>query len=273
MIGSAEMELFMSALSTAPPNGMVLSRGLRRLSGRKPALKLKEVWAIRIRLQLAERMRDLAMFNLAVDSKLRACDLTGRPRQVEGGRHPEEDRPTRAVRDHRADPRHGRSMDPARSAASRRLPLSQSDVCRPAGYNPALLSIGVGLGRLHWARSVEPRNAFAAPYEGRADISAEHGPIPRNRDGGRPRHFPRNSTSEPLKPSIITEPAGARDPGHRPAVATERTRSRGNARRAQRSKWRGSRSPINSANLRASGARLRLKSGANSSFSAIRVIP
>ena len=34
------------------------------------------MWAIRIRLQLAERTRDLAMFNLAVDSKLRACDLT-----------------------------------------------------------------------------------------------------------------------------------------------------------------------------------------------------
>ena len=66
----------MSALSTAPPNGTGRSRGPRRLRGQKPALKLKEVWAIRIRLQLAERVRDLAMFNLAVDSKLRACDLT-----------------------------------------------------------------------------------------------------------------------------------------------------------------------------------------------------
>jgi hypothetical protein len=38
-------------------------------------LKLKEVWAIRIRLQLAERIRDLALFDLGIDSKLRACDL------------------------------------------------------------------------------------------------------------------------------------------------------------------------------------------------------
>jgi integrase len=38
-------------------------------------LKLKEIWAIRIRLQLAERLRDLALFNLAIDSKLRGCDL------------------------------------------------------------------------------------------------------------------------------------------------------------------------------------------------------
>ena len=46
-----------------------------RLVGPKPPLKLKEVWAIRIRLQLARRIRDLALFNLAVDSKLRGCDL------------------------------------------------------------------------------------------------------------------------------------------------------------------------------------------------------
>src|SRR5215470_1904867 len=46
------------------------------LRGQKPPLKIKEIWAIRIRLQLEERIRDLAMFNLAIDSKLRACDLT-----------------------------------------------------------------------------------------------------------------------------------------------------------------------------------------------------
>lgn len=38
-------------------------------------MKLREVWAIRIRLQIAERLRDLALFNLAIDSKLRGCDL------------------------------------------------------------------------------------------------------------------------------------------------------------------------------------------------------
>jgi hypothetical protein len=44
--------------------------------GQKSPLKRKEIWAIRIRLQLHEPIRDLAMFNLAIDSKLRACDLT-----------------------------------------------------------------------------------------------------------------------------------------------------------------------------------------------------
>ena len=46
-----------------------------KLVGQKTPLKLKEIWAIRIRLQLANRRRELALFNLAIDSKLRACDL------------------------------------------------------------------------------------------------------------------------------------------------------------------------------------------------------
>jgi len=37
--------------------------------------KLREIWAIRIRLQLADRRRELALFNLAIASKLRGCDL------------------------------------------------------------------------------------------------------------------------------------------------------------------------------------------------------
>jgi integrase len=46
-----------------------------KLMGQKAPLKLKEIWGIRIRLQLACRTRDLALFNLAIDCKLRGCDL------------------------------------------------------------------------------------------------------------------------------------------------------------------------------------------------------
>ena len=46
-----------------------------KLVGLKPPLKLKEIWAIRIRLELNSRHRDFALFNLAIDSKLRGCDL------------------------------------------------------------------------------------------------------------------------------------------------------------------------------------------------------
>ena len=48
-----------------------------KLVGQKAPLKLREIWAIRVRLQLRGNLRDLALFNLAIDSKLRACDLLG----------------------------------------------------------------------------------------------------------------------------------------------------------------------------------------------------
>ncbi len=46
-----------------------------KLIGQKSPLKLKEIWEIRIRLQMAKNTRELALFNLAIDSKLRGCDL------------------------------------------------------------------------------------------------------------------------------------------------------------------------------------------------------
>jgi hypothetical protein len=48
-----------------------------KLTGAKPPLSPKHVWAIRTRLQLLNRFRDLALFNLAIDGKLRGCDLVG----------------------------------------------------------------------------------------------------------------------------------------------------------------------------------------------------
>lgn len=46
-----------------------------KLIGQKSPLKAQEVWEIRVRLTMAEKVRDLALFNLALDSKLRGCDL------------------------------------------------------------------------------------------------------------------------------------------------------------------------------------------------------
>ena len=43
--------------------------------GQKLPLKLQQIWSIRIRLELSKKTRDLALFNLAIDSKLRGCDL------------------------------------------------------------------------------------------------------------------------------------------------------------------------------------------------------
>lgn len=59
-----------------------------KLVGQKPPLRLRDIWSIRVRLQIAEKTWDLALFDLAIDSKLRACDLTKlRARDVAHGEH------------------------------------------------------------------------------------------------------------------------------------------------------------------------------------------
>ena len=58
---------------TAPQRREPWNKG--KLVGQKAPLHLREIWAIRIRLQLEERTREPALFKLAVDSKSRSCDL------------------------------------------------------------------------------------------------------------------------------------------------------------------------------------------------------
>ena len=79
--------------------------------GQKKPLEPKHVWSIRVRLEIAQSRRDLAIFNLAIDSKLRACDLVKlRVRRnflrsqcaPPSNRRPKEDRSTCPVRDHGA---------------------------------------------------------------------------------------------------------------------------------------------------------------------------
>jgi integrase len=57
----------------APPRRVLWNKG--KVTGAKPALRPKHVWLIRTKLQIEGRARDLAMFNLAIDSKLRCCDV------------------------------------------------------------------------------------------------------------------------------------------------------------------------------------------------------
>jgi integrase len=65
--------LSLDDLNKRPDRKVPWNKG--KLIGPKPPLKPKHVWAIRTRLQLSERTRDLALFNLAIDSKLRGCDV------------------------------------------------------------------------------------------------------------------------------------------------------------------------------------------------------
>ena len=57
-----------------------------KLVGQKAPFKLKDRWNVRVRLQLAHRTRELALFELDLDSKLRACDLVAlRVRDISHG--------------------------------------------------------------------------------------------------------------------------------------------------------------------------------------------
>jgi integrase len=56
-----------------PPQRSAWNKG--KLIGAKPPLRPKHVWSIRTRLQVEGQLRDLAMFNLVIDSKLRGCDI------------------------------------------------------------------------------------------------------------------------------------------------------------------------------------------------------
>ena len=59
--------------TSTPHKGLPWNKG--KLTGAKPPLRPKDVWSIRTKLQIGGRVRDLAMFNLAIDSKLRGCDV------------------------------------------------------------------------------------------------------------------------------------------------------------------------------------------------------
>src|SRR5258708_18138630 len=62
-----------TAIFDSPPRRTPWNKG--KLIGARPPLRSKHVWSIRTRLQVEGRVRDLAMFNLAIDSKLRGCDV------------------------------------------------------------------------------------------------------------------------------------------------------------------------------------------------------
>src|ERR1700735_2549845 len=59
--------------ATPAPKRVPWNKG--KLTGAKPPLRPKHVWSIRTKLQIERRARELAMFNLAIDSKLRGCDV------------------------------------------------------------------------------------------------------------------------------------------------------------------------------------------------------
>jgi site-specific recombinase XerD len=62
-------------METTERNASRKPRNKGKIVGQKAPFKLRDIWALRVRLQMAHRTRELALFNLGIDSKLRGCDL------------------------------------------------------------------------------------------------------------------------------------------------------------------------------------------------------
>lgn len=131
-----------------------------KLIGQKAPLRLRDIWAIRVRLQLAERIRDLALFNLAIDSKLRACDLTKlRLRDVAHGEHVS----SRAIvmQQKTQRPVQFEITEQTRTALEawmhkahlrkRGLPISEPVTQLSSLIHPAICSNSQSLGGIHWS--------------------------------------------------------------------------------------------------------------------------
>src|SRR5277367_3462777 len=73
MVGSTEVTMDSETRPSQRSGNAPWNKG--RLTWQTRPLKPKDVCAIRVRPQLAHRKRDLALFNLAIDRKLRGCDL------------------------------------------------------------------------------------------------------------------------------------------------------------------------------------------------------
>jgi hypothetical protein len=78
---SADMAMQDQVDATTTPKRAPWNKGT--LTSGKPPLRPKHVWSIRTKLQIEGRARDLAMFNLAIDSKLRGCDVVAK--RIEDG--------------------------------------------------------------------------------------------------------------------------------------------------------------------------------------------
>ena len=98
-----------------------------KLTGAKPPLRPKHVWSIRTKLQIEGRTRDLAMFNLAIDSKLRGCDVVAiRVEDVAAGGYTAD----------RATVRQRKTGRPVRFELSERTRQAVDDYLKATGKRP-----------------------------------------------------------------------------------------------------------------------------------------
>ena len=153
-----------------------------QVARQKPPLKLKEIWAIRIRLQLANRTRELALFNLAIDSKLRGCDLVGlRVHDVVQGTRVApraivmQEKTQRARCNLRSPSKCGTRSTRGRGRPSEAgaVPLSEPRYGVAPSFDPAVFADRRVRGGVDWARPGGLRHPFNATHESNADLPAD----------------------------------------------------------------------------------------------------
>jgi integrase len=163
----------------ARPNRMPWNKG--KLIGAKPPLRPKHVWSIRTKLQIAKRTRDLAMFNLAIDSKLRGCDVVALK---------VEDIAPKGYSIDRAAVRQKKTGQPVKFELTEQTRQAVDDYIKAARKKPGefLFTGRYGTGALHVneairaaclrmdcqhrARSESLRHPFAATNQGHPDLPA-----------------------------------------------------------------------------------------------------
>jgi len=170
----------------------------------QPSLRTKEVWSIRTRPQIEGRIRDLAFFDLAIDSRLRGCDVVrlrvedvaphgatidrATVRQPKTG-HPVRFEPTEQIRE---------AVDQYIRSAGRKPGEFLFPSARPLHVDRAVRPVGLEMDSRHRPRSGTLRHPFATPNQGYPDLQAnrkssrrpasswtsqnrEHGPVSRDR--------------------------------------------------------------------------------------------
>ena len=156
-----------------------------KLTGQKPALKMKEVWSIRTRLELEGDVRNLVLFNLAIDSKLRGCHFGQaegwrcrgrRTREVTRRDFSEKDRQAGTVRDHGEHPTitHRAFRRPHTWCGRLSLPEPAGSIA--SSLDPPVRPHRSGLGGVDRAQSGDLWHALPKAHEGRPHLSQDRQP-------------------------------------------------------------------------------------------------
>ena len=125
-----------------------------KITGPKPPLRPGHVWAIRAKLHLEKRTRELAMFNLAIDSKLRGCDLVAlHVDDVAPNGYAIDRANVRQRKTGRGHAAGSRRLPSRCRAQAQRVPVSRTSRSGEALDDAPVCPAGIKVGCRHWPRS------------------------------------------------------------------------------------------------------------------------